>query len=160
MNQKIDPEVLGKLKEQIVKTREIYSKTPEIWCPYFSLRITLNSDGFNHLLYKPNRQPRNVSEQLLKLRLVNKALEVIRKSGTLQEYRDKIESFGSTAKDGFRKTTGVQYWAFHAILGVERKIKIVVVLRKAGDGKLTFWSVLPHKKFNNQRLYTEGIENE
>ncbi len=148
------------LSEQIEKSRARYSKTPEIWCPYFSSKITLNSDGFNHLLYKPNRQPRNVNEQLLKLSLLEKALNVIRKSGTLQEYRHRIESFGAAAKNGFYKTSKVQYWAFHAILGVDRKIKIVVVLRKAGDGKLTFWSVLPHKKFHNQRLYTEGMENE
>jgi hypothetical protein len=160
MNQRTDLEEFNRLKKQIEKSKSIYSKTPEIWCPYFSLKITLNSDGFNHLLYKPNRRPRNMSEQLLKLRLLNRALEVIRKSGTLQEYRDEVESVGLPAKDGFRKTLRVQYWAFHAILGVEKKIKIVVVLRKAGDGKLTFWSVLPHKKFNNQCLYTEGIENE
>lgn len=138
MNEERDSEKSNRLKEQIEKSKEVYSKAPEIWCPYFSLKITLNSDGFNHLLYKPNRQPRNMSEQLLKLRLVGKALEVIRKSGTLQEYRDKIESVGPPAKDGFRKTVRVQYWAFHAILGVEKKIKIVVVLRKAGEGKLTF----------------------
>jgi len=160
MDEGTNSEQYNKLKEQIEKSRAIYSKTPEIWCPYFAFKITLNSDGFNHLLYKPNRQPRNINEQLLKLRLVSKALEVIRKSGTLQEYRDKLESVGLPSKDGFRKTARVQYWAFHAILGVEKKIKIVVVLRKSGDGKLTFWSVLPHKKFNNQRLYTEGIEEE
>ena len=160
MNNEIDQERFNKLKKQIEKSKEIYSRTPEIWCPYFASKVTLSSDGFNHLLYKPNRRPRNINEQLLKLSLLNKALEVVRKSGTLQEYRDKIESFGNPAKDGFRKTTRVQYWAFHAILGTERKIKIVVVLRKAGDGKLTFWSVLPHKKFNNQKLYTEGIEEE
>lgn len=160
MNQETNSEKFDRLKEKIEKTRVVYSKMPEIWCPYFASKVTLNSDGFNHLLYKPNRQPRNVNEQLLKLSLVEKALGVIRKSGTLQEYRDRIESVGVTAKDGFRKTTRVQYWAFHAILGVERRIKIVVVLRKAGDGKLTFWSVLPHKKFNNQRLFTEGIEEE
>lgn len=160
MSQDAELDNFSILKQQIEKSKAIYSRTPEIWCPYFSLKITLNSDGFNHLLYKPNRQPRNINEQLLKLRLVGKALEVIRKSGTLQEYRDKIEGVGVPAKDGFRKTNRVQYWAFHAILGVEKKIKIVVVLRKAGEGKLTFWSVLPHKKFNNQKLYEEGIEKE
>lgn len=156
----MDQENVDKLNKQVCKARSFYSENKDVWCPYFSSRITLNSDGFNHLLHKPNRQPRNVNEQLLKLSLLSKAIDVIRKSGTLQEYRYRIESFGSPAKDGFRKTLMVQYWAFHAILGSDRKIKIVVVLRKVGEGKLTFWSVLPHKKFNNQKLYTEGIEEE
>ena len=39
-------------------------------------------------------------------------------------------------------------------------IKIVVVLRQIGDGKIIFWSVLPYKKFNNQKLYTENIKEE
>jgi hypothetical protein len=96
----------------------------------------------------------------LKLSLVEKALNIIRKSGTLQEYRDRIEKVGKPSRDGFCKTSQVQYWAFHAILGEQRKIKIVTVLRRVGDGKITFWSVLPHKKFNNQKLYSEGIEDD
>ena len=149
-----------KLQKLIEKVKGLYSKNPEIWCPYFSAKITLNSDGFNHLLYKPNRLFRNVSEQILKLSLVEKALEIIHKSGTLQEYRNIIEKTGTPAKDGFCKTSRVQYWAFHAIIGKEKMIKIVVVLRQVGDGKITFWSVLPHKKFNNQKLFTDGIDEE
>ena len=160
MDKETDLQKSERLKIKIEKTREIYSKNSEIWCPYFSSNITLNSDGFNHLLNKPNRLPRNINEQLLKLSLVEKALNVVRKSGTLQEYRDRIEKTGKPGRDGFCKTSRVQYWGFHAILGDQRKIKIVVVLRKVGDGKLTFWSVLPHKKFNNQKLYSEGIEEE
>ncbi len=160
MDKETDEQKSERLKIKIEKTKEIYSKNSEIWCPYFSANITLNSDGFNHLINKPNRLPRTVDEQLLKLSLVKKALEVIHKSGTLQEYRDRMEKTGKPARDGFYKTSRVQYWGFHAIVGEQKKIKIVVVLRKIGDGKLTFWSVLPHKKFNNQKLYTDGIEEE
>ena len=160
MNTETDAEKSEKLKNRIAIAKEIYTKNPEVWCPYFSSNVTLNSDGFNHLLNKPNRLPRNINEQLLKLSLVEKALNVIRKSGTLQEYRDRIEKVGKPSSNGFSKTSRVQYWAFHAILGDQKKIKIVTVLRKIGDGKITFWSVLPHKKFNNQKLYTEGIEED
>jgi hypothetical protein len=145
MDENIGAEKSEKLKLRIEKIKEIYNKTPEIWCPYFSANITLNSDGFNHLLNKPNRLPRNIDEQLLKLSLVEKALKIICKSGTLQEYRDRIEKTGKPARDGFYKTSRVQYWGFHAIVGEQKKIKIVVVLRKVGDGKIIFWSVLPHK---------------
>ena len=150
----------NKLNNLMTKSKEIYTKKPEIWCPYFSTKINLTADGFNHLLYKSNRQPRNVNEQILKLSLVKKAIEVIGKTGTLQEYRDAMEKTGKQSNDGFYKMSRVQYWGFHAILGIDKMIKIVVVIKKTGDGKLIFWSVLPHKKFNNQKLYTEGIEIE
>ncbi len=160
MDKETEPQKSERLKIKIEKTRELYFKESKVRCPYFSANITLNSDGFNHLINKPNRLPRTMAEQLLKLSLVKKALEVIQESGTVQEYRDRIEKVGKPTRDGFWKTSRVQYWGFHAILGEEKKIKIVVVLRKVGEGKITFWSVLPHKKFNNQKLYTDGIEEE
>lgn len=148
-----------KLNNFIKKAKEIYTRRPEIWCPYFSSYITLNSEGFNHLLYKPNRLPRNIDEQILKLSLIKKAIEVINKAGTLQEYRETIEKYENKSKDGFYKTSKVQYWGFHAILGNEKMIKIVVVIKKTGDGKMIFWSVLPHRKFKNQKLYTNDMED-
>jgi hypothetical protein len=71
-----------------------------------------------------------------------------------------MEKIDKQMRDGFYKMSRIQYWGFHAILGNEKMIKIVVVIKKIGDGKLIFWSVLPHKKFNNKKLYTEGIEIE
>ncbi len=160
MNQETNEQKSERLKVKIEKIKKIYSEQSEIGCPYFSANVTLNSDGFNHLLNKPNRQPRTIDEQLLKLSLVKKAMEIIKKSGTLQEYRDRIEKTGNPTRDGFYKTSRVQYWGFHAIVGEDKMIKIVTVIRKVGDGKLHFWSVLPHKKFNKQKLYSEGIEEE
>lgn len=157
MEIEVNKEQIEKLKSQIEISRLFYSSISHLRCPYFQGDIVLNSDGFNHLLNKPNRQPRNVSEQLLKLSLLKKAIEVIRKSGTVQEIREQIERVGKPARDGFSKTKQVTYWGFHAIVGNEKKIKIVVVLKKIGEGNIMFWSVLPHKKFNTQKLYTDGI---
>lgn len=102
---------------------------------------------------------RNVDEQVLKLSLLPKALEIIRIASTLQEYRKGIEKFGSVGRDGFFKTKNVEYWGFHAIIGKDYLRKIVVVLKRVGDGKIIFWSVMPHKKFSNQKLYEDGIED-
>ena len=144
----------------IAQAKEIYESRNEIHCPYFSATITLNADGFNHLLHKPNRQPRNVNEQKLKLRLLKKGIAIIKKAGTLQEYRLRIEKVGKPARDGFTKMKNIEYWAFHDIVGVEKRFLMRVVLRRVGDGKVTFWSVMPHGKINKQKLYEEGIEEE
>jgi hypothetical protein len=145
----------NKLHEALEKARELYIKKQELHCPYFNAKIALTSDGFNHLQHKPNRQPREVTVQILKLSLLKRALEIIPKIGTLQEYRDKNEKTGKKGPDGFYKTKRVQYWGFHAILDNKVK-KIKVILRQVGDGKIMFWSVMPF----NQKLYSQGIEEE
>ncbi len=151
---------LIKLKKLIDKVQRLFAINKEIWCPYFESHVHLNADGMNHLLYRHDRAPRNIEEQILKLGLVSRALNVIANTGTLQELRDKVEKTGSPAKDGFYKTKHVRYWGFHAIVGDISMIKIVVVIKRVGDGKLLFWSVLPHRKFNNQKLYDEGIDED
>ncbi len=147
------------LHKAIEEAKRLYEQQETIWCPYFGAHVTLNADGFNHLQYKGNRQPRIVAEQLLKLRLLKKALFIVPKAGTLQEYRRSRETVGKRGKNGFWKTKEVEYWGFHAIVGKEKQIKIVVVLRRVGDGKIIFWSVLPYRKLG-QKLYSEGIEED
>ncbi|MEI6528101.1 MAG: hypothetical protein WCO10_00300 [bacterium] len=148
-----------KLQRALEKAKRAYPLQGQIRCPYFQGDIILTSDGFNHLQYKGNRMLRNVDEQVLKLTLLPKALEVIKQAGTLQEYRKSLEKTGSVGKDGFFKTKNVEYWGFHAIIGQDYLRKIVVILKRVGDGKIIFWSVMPHKKFNNQKLYDDGIED-
>lgn len=143
------------LQEVLARARAIYTQKSEVYCPYFNQKIALTSDGFNHLQYKPNRQPRNVKVQILKLRLLRKALDVLSKTGTLQEYRQKIEKIGKRDERGFYQTKNVQYWGFHAILnGYKHKIKVII--RQVGDGKVMFWSVMPY----DQKLYSVGMEEE
>ena len=153
---KIDEEENFKLGEVLEKAKIIYSKNNEIYCPYFQQKITLNSDGFNHLQNKPNRMPRNVGAQIRKLTLLKKAIEIIPKIGTLQEYRMGIERTEKKGKDNFYKTKQVQYWGFHAILS-DKKCKLIIVLKRAGEGKIIFWSVMSG---NKQKLYTDGIDED
>jgi len=137
-------------------SRELYDATPEIFCPYFKSNVVLTSDGFNHLLNKPNRQPRNIKEQRLKLRLLKLGLHILGNAGTVQEYRTTLEKWGEPKKDGFSKTKQVEYWGFHDILGKNPMILIRIIVRKIGDGKLHFWSVMPIGKIGKQKLYKDG----
>lgn len=143
---------------EIQRAKEYYQSLKEVKCPYFGEPVVLNSDGFNHLLHKRNREPRTVNEQLLKVRLLKKAIQVLSKSGTVQEFRRTTEKTGNPSNDGFFKTSTVEYWGFQAIVGTERLIKIKVIVRRIGNGKHHFWSVMPHHKLNKQKLFSEGIE--
>lgn len=143
------------------KARQIYSQYSKIYNPYFKTEIILNSDGFHHLQFSARRE-RNKIEQLFKFRLLPLGLEVIRKSGTIQEYRKILTPVGKkSSRDGSISLKNVEYWGLIAIIG-ENKIKIKTILRRVGDGNITFWSIMPYSKIKNgnQRLFTEGIEDE
>ena len=156
----IPDEGTGELHQLIENARLVYGRKESISCPYFGVAVFLTSDGFNHLLHKPNRQPRNVGEQMLKLRLLKRGLKIIGRAGTVQEHRIRIEKVGKPARDGFTKTKSVEYWAFHDIVGQTKRFILRVIIRRIGDGRMHFWSVMPHGKINKQKLYQEGIEEE
>ena len=147
--------------EKKKKAREIFSAKKEIYSPYFQKNIILNSDGFHHLQFSARRE-RNKKEQLLKFNLLPLAFEIIKKSGTIQEYRKTLISVGEKSKrDGFTKTKEAEYWGLVAIVG-SKLIKVKVILRRVGDGNITFWSVMPYSKIrnNSQKFFIEGIEDE
>jgi len=152
-------EDLNYFNEKKEKTRELYSKQKNIYNPYLESQIVFNSDGFHHLQFSARRE-RNRKEQILKFNLLPLAIKVIKKSGTLQEYREKLIAAGKRAKDGFVKMKETQYWGFSAIIG-NPQIKIRVILRRIGDGNIIFWSVLPDSNLKKgQKLYTQGVEDE
>ena len=140
------------------KAHALYIAQRELWCPYFKIKIILNSDGFHHLRFSARRE-RNRQEQLLKFRLLPLALEVIRASGTIQEYRNALVPVGApSSRTGAVSMKEVEYWGLRAIVG-QKKLRIRVILRRVGNGNITFWSVMPDVKIKDgkQRLFDPDI---
>lgn len=147
--------------EKKEKARAIYDAQKTIYNPYFKTSVILNSDGFHHLRFSARRE-RNKREQLFKFSLLPLGLEIIKKSGTIQEYRKLLTPIGKkSARDGAVPMKEVEYWGLVAIVG-PRGIKVRTVLRRVGNGNITFWSVMLYSKIKNgqQKVYTEGIEDE
>ena len=147
-------------KERKDKAEQIYIAKKSIFNPYFNTHIILNSDGFHHLQFSARRE-RDKREQMLKFSLLPLALEIVKKSGTIQEYRKILQPIGKKKNDGSISMKEVEYWGLVAIIG-SKGIKVRAVLRRVGDGNITFWSVMPYSKFKQegQKLFTEGIEDE
>ncbi len=147
--------------ERKEKAHSLYVSQKEIYNPHFQKPIILNSDGFHHLQFSARRE-RNKKEQVLKFSLLPIALEIIRKSGTIQEYRRLLTPIGKkSAHDGSIPMKHVEYWGLIAIIGTKQR-KVRAVLRRVGDGNITFWSVMPYSRIKNgyQKLFSEGIEDE
>ncbi len=152
----VDAKYFNERKERALA---IYNTQRTIYNPYLKSEVIFNSDGFHHLQFSARRE-RDKKEQLLKFSLLPLAIEIIKKSGTLQEYRKGLTTVGKKGKDGLTLTKLTEYWGFVAIIG-KSQIKIKTVLRRVGDGNVTFWSTMPCSKLKGgQRLYEEGIEDE
>jgi hypothetical protein len=148
-------------EERKEKARVLYDAKHTIQNPYLDCDVVLTAKGFHHLQFSAGRE-RTKKEQLLKFRLLPFALETIRRAGTLQEYRKTLQPLGPTSAHGGTVMKQVEYWGFVAILGKpEAPMKLRTILRRVGDGNITFWSVMPYNKFRKgeQRLSTEGIED-
>lgn len=110
--------------------RKIFNDTKEIICPAFPGEIIIfNAKGINHLLYKGNRSKRDVSRIQTNIRLLPRAIKVLRLMPFYQE-----ESY-------YEKDKVVhKYWAFEAVVE-ERRVKVII--RQIGNGHKHFWSVIP-----------------
>jgi len=148
-------------KKRLEEKRQLYNSKRSIYNPYLKSDVILNSDGFHHLQFSARRE-RNKEEQLLKFNLLPLAFQVIKNSGTLQEYRKELVAVGKKSqRNGLRLTKTGEYWGFIAIVGLASHIKIKVVLRRIGDGNVIFWSVMPCSKLKGgQKLFTNNIEDE
>jgi hypothetical protein len=141
------------------KAKAIFTAQENVFNPYLKSQVIFNSDGFHHLQFSARRE-RNKEEQVLKFNLLPLAIDVIKQSGTLQEYRKMPVAVGKKGKDGFRRTKEAEFWGFFAIMR-QSQIRIRVILRRIGDGNIIFWSVLPHTKLKGgQKIYTDGIDDD
>jgi hypothetical protein len=122
---------------------EFYKGIQNVHCPYFSQPVIFNSDGFNHLQFSAGRE-RDKSAQIFKFNLLPFAPDIIRKSGTIQEYRKQWGKVGRKRKDGFQDTKEMEYWGLIALVPDKNgpMVSIKVILRRVGDGNITFWSVM------------------
>ena len=111
-----------------------YVKIKPVNCPAFiKEKIVFNAKGFNHIFYKGARSDRGYKDIQTRVRLLGRAVVLLKKSRVVQE-----ESSYKTEYRG--KVKELKFWAFEGIIE-DRRIKVIV--RQVGRGKKHFWSVIP-----------------
>lgn len=114
-------------KKQI---KDIFEKNREVICPAFpDEKIVFNAKGINHLIYKGSRSRREESRILTTIRLLPKAIKVLKLMPLWQEESCYIND-----------DVTYKFWCFEAVVD-DRRIKVVI--RQIGNGKKHFWSVIP-----------------
>ena len=136
--------------------QKLYLTTRPILSPAFNEYVHFTAEGFNHIIFKGSRTERERPSQIMRFKLLPRAIKLIELSTTFQEYEETLKEFEvKSYKKKVRKTKPVKYWGIIAITD-GRKIK--VILRKIGDnGQLHFWSIVPAwvtNKYRDTRFFS------
>jgi hypothetical protein len=138
------------------RAKELFQDHPRIRCPYFAADCrTERRRLLSPAVFGSARAQQAGAEAEVPAPL---AIDVIRKAGTVQEYR----RIWQPKADGLREAKEVEYWGFVAIIG-PRPDKIKVIVRRVGTGNLTLWSVMRGSKVlpdGKQRLAPNRLDDE
>ncbi len=146
--------ILSRHKKEIKKAGDFYKTLGKVQCPYLDGLVKFNSNGFHHLKYNPSGSERGKSAQMHKFSLLPSVKEIIKNSGTLQEYRKQWGVVGRTKKsDGSREMKEMEFFGFVGIVGTGEQIRVRVIVRKIGSGDCHFWSVMSDTDLKRKTSY-------
>lgn len=152
--------ILSRHKKVLAEISQFYKTIGEVQCPYFGNPVIFNSDGIHHLQFSAERE-RGKPEQLLKFHLLQKyAVEILKKSGTVQEYRKTMET-GEKRRYSKREVdmVPVEYWGFVAIVGSTVRERVKIIVRKKGAGNVHFWSAMRAQHHKGDGSYLTGAND-
>jgi hypothetical protein len=129
--------------------RQLYNEARPVHSPALDDQVRFTAEGFNHIVFKGPRRERERTSQVMRFKLLPRAVRLIAHANTFQEFEETIKEFEVKArKKRVKKSKSVRYWGIIAIFE-GRKIK--VILRRIGDGQLHFWSIVPAWTTNKHR---------
>ena len=124
------------------EAKELYDSFGKIRCPALGNEwVHFTSEGFNHLIYKTKKKPRDERVQIMKFELLRKAKYITEKSTTFQEYEEffkyiTVQKFGKKVSEN----TIIRAWGLVAMV---KRFRVKVVITQKGNGKKEFYSVIP-----------------
>ena len=79
-----------KLREDAQK---LFAATRPILSPALNDYVHCTAEGFNHIIFKGSRSERERPSQILRFKLLPRAIKLIAHSNTYQEYEETIKQF-------------------------------------------------------------------
>ncbi len=128
------------------KTREkaeaFYKNIEYIHSPALGEDVYFSKEAFKHIRFKRPRDERDKQSQIMRFKLLPRAVNLIERSTVYQEYEErKIQYRIKNQKRRKLISETVHYWG---LIGIIDNRKIKVVLRKIGSkGQVHFWSIVP-----------------
>jgi len=123
--------------------RKEYAKLMEkpVFCPVLNENVFFTTDGWKHLIYKPNGKDRKINEQYLKLCNLKYASYVI------------VNATGIDKETVTENDKGKEIRVTAIISQPSKDEKIKVILQKVGAGRITFRSVMPLRHHNKKKKH-------
>ncbi|MDB5265986.1 MAG: hypothetical protein JWM39_699 [Parcubacteria group bacterium] len=121
-----------KLKDLIDLCRKEYKSWKPVYCGPLKSYVYFNMKGFNHLRFSADNRARNPDVVLNRVRLLEFVPEILRSAKVIEGYR-------------YRKIWNTEYWSFVATVHNQQH-PIRVVVRRVGNGKIHFLSVMKKEK--------------
>ena len=119
--------------DDFIKEKRAWYKTVEkVYCPILNQYVVFNSKGFYHLRYDSHGKRRDVREQKYKIGLLPLVIPVIQLATSIADFK----------KEQYSKPLDKYYeiWELKEVVG-KQKALVSVILRRIGDGNITFLSV-------------------
>jgi len=113
-----------KYKEFLQKQKRWYGAVKKVYCRHLGADVIFNSEGFAHLIYDSYGRKRSISDSYRRLIIIPLSVQIIGLANSIHE--ERIE--GTT-----------RCWALRRRID---RTWITVVLRKVGDGQITFFSIM------------------
>ena len=120
-------------REFLKEKRAWYKTVKSVKCPILNEKVIFNSKGFYHLRYDSFGKERNMREQSYKIGLLPLVIPVIKNATKIHDYK----------KEKYSKPLGKYYeiWELKELVGEKSPTLVSVVLRRIGNGNITFLSV-------------------
>jgi hypothetical protein len=125
----------------LYRRRTEYKRMVPIYCPTLREYVYFNSDGFNHLRFRVDGSPRKPEEQMYKMGLLPLVAPTIINAKSVDKYERRLAPIGRKKVNGGPILKEIEYWGLIAVVG-QQNVKVNVVLRRIGNGKIHFWSVM------------------
>ncbi|KKR46191.1 MAG: hypothetical protein A3E32_03685 [Candidatus Zambryskibacteria bacterium RIFCSPHIGHO2_12_FULL_38_37] len=115
----------------------IYKTVGKVYRPILKEYVTFNSKGFYHLRYDTHEKARRVKEQIYKFNLLPLIIPAIKNAKNVFDYK----------KEQYSKLLGKYYeiWELRETVGGKNPTSLSVILRRIGNGNITFLSVYDRK---------------
>lgn len=140
-------ETVSEKKYETVKNfarQEYYAFAP-VPCPALKNELVyFTAEGFSHLIFKNKNRERGKKDQFARFHFLSMARDIIATTTTVQEVEEHFQEVTIKIKKRKEKTLKkVTWWAFIAVI---KNLKLKVIVKKTGNGKIIFWSVIPFWK--------------
>ena len=133
-------------KDLLKEKRAWYKRIGKVYCSIIKEYVVFNSKGFYHLRYDTHEKARRVKEQIYKFNLLPLVIPVIKNATNIFDYK----------KEQYSKPLGKYYeiLELRETVGGKNPTTVSVILRRIGDGNVTFLSVYDRKVKNKNKKTT------